>query len=347
LLYSIGNKTYNEQRNLWFNIRKKYNFSKVYENFKEDRFNIIKEHRYNKSGIYLLFNKINSRYYIGSSSNIAGRMRNYLNKSYLSNRRNKNMPINNALLKYEHNNFALIIIEYLPINDLLVRETYWINSLTPYYNILKFGYSSKGFKHKETTKIMLKIKSRGRVHSDKTKVLISESLKGSNNPFFMRRHLLKSKELISINRSKRLIYLYDSFLKLQVIFTSLTFLAKTINSNNKTLQNYLNENKLFRGNWYIKESLLCENDLPYIIDKSSEVYKNLIKEIIKNSYIKQAIFVFNAETKEFMYKFDGIMLAEKFLNIRHEKIKQSILNNKSIDNYIFNYHRILHLSDNM
>ena len=37
------------------------------------------------------------------------------------------------------------------------------------------------------------------------------------------------------------------------------------------------------------------------------------------------------------------MEVEKKLKVRHERIKNSILNNKSLDKYIFSYHRLLNL----
>ena len=59
----------------------------------------MRDHKYNKVGIYLLFNKINNEFYIGSSINLPGRIRNYLNKSHLRSKQNCNMPIVKALLK--------------------------------------------------------------------------------------------------------------------------------------------------------------------------------------------------------------------------------------------------------
>ena len=53
---------------------------KVYENFKEDRIIIVKEEK-GRSGVYLLINKVNNHTYVGSSTNLASRMRNYLNKA--------------------------------------------------------------------------------------------------------------------------------------------------------------------------------------------------------------------------------------------------------------------------
>lgn len=45
----------------------------------------------------------------------------------------------------------LIILEYCSIELLASREQHWINFLNPYYNILKFVKSSRGYKHTEVT----------------------------------------------------------------------------------------------------------------------------------------------------------------------------------------------------
>jgi hypothetical protein len=79
---------------------------KTYQNFEEDRVNIIKEGN-NMSGVYFLMNNINGHTYVGSSINLATRMRNYLNTSFLKSKQNINMPIVKALLKYGHSNFSL------------------------------------------------------------------------------------------------------------------------------------------------------------------------------------------------------------------------------------------------
>ena len=64
--------------------------------------------------------------YIGSSINLAVRMRNYLNNTFLKDKKNCNMPIVKALLKYGQNNFALLIVEYVDVKELTIRETYFI-----------------------------------------------------------------------------------------------------------------------------------------------------------------------------------------------------------------------------
>ena len=62
---------------------------KVYENFKEYRVNILKEQRDKsggRAGLYCLINKVNGHSYVGSSMNLASRMRNYLNKAFLKSK---------------------------------------------------------------------------------------------------------------------------------------------------------------------------------------------------------------------------------------------------------------------
>ena len=127
---------------------------KKYNNFKGDKDQIKKAaaQQKGKTGVYCLVNLINGHIYIGSSVNLAVRMSNYLNTTYLKNRKNNNMPIIQALLKYGQENFAILIVEYVDIENLSVRETFYITHLLPYYNVLKQGYSSLGYKHTEATK---------------------------------------------------------------------------------------------------------------------------------------------------------------------------------------------------
>jgi hypothetical protein len=63
---------------------------KIYPNFRDDRTSLIKENN-GKIGVYCLVNLENGHIYIGSSSNLATRMRNYLNNSFLNQSQNANI----------------------------------------------------------------------------------------------------------------------------------------------------------------------------------------------------------------------------------------------------------------
>ena len=82
---------------------------KVYNNFNEEIEQLIRNQK-EKIGVYCLVNLINGHIYVGSSTNLSVRMRNYLNTTFLKNKRNKNMPIIQALLKYGQDNFAVLIV---------------------------------------------------------------------------------------------------------------------------------------------------------------------------------------------------------------------------------------------
>jgi group I intron endonuclease len=337
---------------------------------KKDKKDILKDHEVKQGGVYLLFNKLNNHFYVGSTVSIKRRMKNYLNISYLNLQQNNNMPITKALLKYNYDSFSLIIIEYLldsapsrmhcirngdessPItlwwgddSELKERETYWIKNLKPYYNVLQEGYRSVGYRHSEETKDKLRNLALGRLHLESTKLLISQALKGDKNPFYCKKHSLSSKDLISTKKSHGFIFVYDSLYNFLAVFNSLILLAKTIKANNNTLNLVLNKDRLFRGNWYIRNKLVFNDDLPLIKDKYSIEYLDLIKDMIKTAHIKQAIFVFNSITKEFVRKYDGIILAEKKLKIRHELIRDSIKEKRPIGNYIFSYDRFPPIHD--
>lgn len=110
----------------------------------------------NKSGIYRWVNNITKNTYVGSGIDLSNRLNRYYHKSELTKKNNR--PINQALVKYGHNNFTLEILEYCPKTVLLIRENYYFDLLKPEYNILKYAYSMLGFKHSEYTISKLKLK---------------------------------------------------------------------------------------------------------------------------------------------------------------------------------------------
>lgn len=219
---------------------------KVYTSLKENKADILKEQK-DKSGVYCLVNKINGHTYIGSSINIASRMKNYINNTFLKSKKNNNMPITKALLKYGQSNFSLLILEYAKAEVLTIRETFYIMTFLPYYNVLKQGYSSLGYKHTEETKKLLSELGKNRVHSNKTKALISRALTGENNPFYNKNHSTESKVRMIEANSAYPIYIYNSYKKLLVIFPSVLTLSKLINSNHTTIISIIKEQNIFRG----------------------------------------------------------------------------------------------------
>jgi group I intron endonuclease len=293
---------------------------KVYDNLKTDRARIMK-YCAKASGVYYLINNVNGHTYVGSSINLAARVRNYLNNSYLQDKKNSNMSITKALLKYGHSNFSFWVLEYVNSYNLAVRETLYITQLLPYYNVLKTGYSSIGYKHTEETKAILTKLAKNRVHSPETKALIADALTGDNNPFFGKRHSKESIREIIKNKSHNPVYIYDSYKNLIVIYPSVRTLSKVIAANHATIVKHIESNALFRGEWYFTNTPYNVEDTPKIKDWMDTECELLTKEIIGNIGITKGVFVYD-KNKKFIARYKGVTEAGKMHNLSYITVKQ-------------------------
>ena len=128
-----------------------------------------------KTGIYMFFNKKNGSFYIGSAVDLSRRVNYYFQNCYFKH--NPNSIIGKAILKYGMANFSLVILEFCDEEILLSRETHYIATYNPAYNILKEGSSLLGYKHKLESILKIGKASLGRVHSAEVRSRISESQK--------------------------------------------------------------------------------------------------------------------------------------------------------------------------
>jgi group I intron endonuclease len=157
------------------------------------------------SGVYKILNKVNGKFYIGSSKDIHKRWLTHL--SCLRRNKQPNRYLQFAFNKYREENFKLEIIEnVLDKNNLIKREEYWINELKSYnhsigYNInrivnervefsqetidkmsiartgkkltlehrLNISKAGKGKKRSEETKHKMSLSFKGRKWSEKAK----------------------------------------------------------------------------------------------------------------------------------------------------------------------------------
>lgn len=210
-LKNINNKVSNENLDIQFKQWLIDNTpERIYLNSAECKDNIYKDNR-GKSGIYLWFNTINEKYYIGSAQDLTRRFMQYYSDKYLTK---TSLLIHKALLKNTHDKFSLYILEYCNIKDLIEREQYYIDLLTPQYNILKIAGSTLGFKHTEETLVkMSEAKtgenhpmfgiigeyhpSYGKTHSTETKALMSLAMIGEKHPMYDKTHSADTKTLMS------------------------------------------------------------------------------------------------------------------------------------------------------
>ena len=129
----------------------------VYKDADVQKENIIKENK-NKSGVYRWLNKLNGKSYVGSSISLHKRFYKYYSYNHIALAK-LNMLINKALLSDGYSNFQLEILEYCDPSLIIEREQFYIDFFNPEYNIKPKAYSSLGFKHSESTKAQMRIKT--------------------------------------------------------------------------------------------------------------------------------------------------------------------------------------------
>ena len=113
------------------------------------------------SGIYLIFNRVNKKKYVGQAVDILDRWTNH--KSLLNNNKHNNRHLQGAWNKYGESAFKFTKIEEVELNKdkLKEREQFWINKLDVCnpekgYNIHKIAGSPLGTKHNKETKQKMK-----------------------------------------------------------------------------------------------------------------------------------------------------------------------------------------------
>lgn len=122
------------------------------------------------SGIYKIINRVNGKYYVGSSDDIERRFERH--KLELNKNRHHSIKLQRAWTKYGKENFNYNIIENISKHELLQREQYYLDickeNPNTNYNICYNAFSP-----------ML-----GRKHSLDTLLKMSKSQSGKNNPMF-------------------------------------------------------------------------------------------------------------------------------------------------------------------
>lgn len=227
----------------------------IYENLnnQETKYT-IKRDVDNISGIYLIFNKVTSDYYIGSASTNKIYSRFY---RHLINFTGSKI-VKLAVKKYNLDNFAFIILELFPeeVNvennkKLLDLEDFYLKSLLPNYNILTEAGSSFGYKHTEITRIYMKANyseerresigslNRGKTISEETKAKIKAKALAITEPRTLSKEFLdtmkkNSKGIVLYNISNNTLYgKYPSILEA----------SKSLNCSDKTIRRALKTEK--------------------------------------------------------------------------------------------------------
>lgn len=176
------------------------------------------------SGIYKIVNKVNGKYYVGSSKDMLdphfGRW--YCHKRMLKNNEHNNIHLQRAYNKYGEKNFDFVILEQCAPDreTLLAYEQKYLdiakNEKNKCYNLgfiagnvdytkevrKKISEANKNRIWKESSKEKLRDKKQGTKHLEATKNKIRDAMIGDKNHFFGKKHSESSKNKISEVRIK-------------------------------------------------------------------------------------------------------------------------------------------------
>lgn len=161
---------------------------------------VLSKIRYN-GGVYIFYNKINHKRYVGSSSNLPKRVRDYFCPSLTR----VTKLIAAAIRKYGTESFIiiLVVLKEGETRAIVEMEQNFIDYLDPEYNLSPTAGSSAGVKH-----------------SPETRAKLSAAKKGQNNPQFGK---------VGVNAKE--VYLFvvsDKGYNLLLSFPSIKLTSKTI-----------------------------------------------------------------------------------------------------------------------
>lgn len=125
------------------------------------------------SGIYVILNLINDKFYVGSAKNFYKRW--HTHKSMLVNNYHDNSYLQNAWNKYKQLNFIFVIMEYCELDRLIEREQFYIDSYKPAYNLRPRAESMLGFVHSDKAREKNRQSHLNKKASDEAKRNMSEA----------------------------------------------------------------------------------------------------------------------------------------------------------------------------
>lgn len=130
------------------------------------------------SCIYIIRNKVNGNYYLGSTKDFIKRKSKHL-KDLVKNKHHS-IVLQRAFNKYGLDNFEIQIFQFCHPEEKITLENYYLKLYSPVYNIAKDALAPmEGRKHSEETR--LKFKNR-------------KILKGKDHPFYGKKPSPETKE---------------------------------------------------------------------------------------------------------------------------------------------------------
>lgn len=178
------------------------------------------------SGIYKITNLVNSKFYIGSSTNISKRYLHHIHCLRANKHCNKHLQ--NSINKYGINNFVFEVIE--ECENVLEREQFYIDNYKPQYNICITAGSNKGIKFTKEHKEKIGLSNKGIKRSEELKERWSDIKKNNPNP-----ELYKKIVALSIEVTSKAIIQYNKDMTFVKEWNSISNCARFIKGDPSTI----------------------------------------------------------------------------------------------------------------
>lgn len=154
------------------------------------------------TGVYQIVNLVNGKCYVGSSVQIESRIFKHL--AFLRRGNHPNAHLQAAFSKYGEQAFDYKLLEVCRKDVLLGREQFYLDALSPEYNICKIAGNTLGYKHGAVAKAKMVVANKGnkrmlgkehseeakqkmrekavlRTHTESTKAKIAKSATGNKS----------------------------------------------------------------------------------------------------------------------------------------------------------------------
>jgi len=242
---------------------------KVYPDASVSKYDIYKDLK-DIAIIYMWFNKITGRVYIGSAVNGSKRLSTYYQPSILK----KHSLIYQSILKYGHDNFSVIILEIcgktstVTKDHILDREQFYLNWALKTYglailNMLNTPGSSMGYKHTEENLLKMSELKKGernpmynKIKSDAFIAQQTRDKSGENNPMFG-----KPKSEQTLDKLRKMIFVYDVTQNYKLLGVYPTVMCtRLFKLCNNTLKKRINNKEIHNGKYLFSKD-------PYNSDK--------------------------------------------------------------------------------
>lgn len=135
--------------------------------------------------------------------------------------------------------------------------------------------------------------------------------------------------------------MYDSLWNLEMVIPSIKAVCDETHSNVDTIKKHILHTTLFRGKWYLTNQPLHGDpwNKDIICNQDQVLIKTICNDIKQSSSAGKTVFVFDADTKEFLQSYDGIIQCAKILKISHNTVSKAIKQNGTVRKYMFSAHR--------